>query len=160
MPSGSPCACPGVRMLCLGNKRTEVLKCVSLAGSLPQNMDQPSCHHLPTCQCLGPHCFQVHTQGLFTSLKLSVTHSNWFGAILQKPPTAMQFPVVFVFAAQEGSLGSALVTARESHPLFWGVPLFLLVLVPNSYLLPFFFSKNMAQYKSWHGKWCAPSGSR
>lgn len=119
-PSGSPVASPGVWMLCLGNKTTEVLKYGSLAGSLPQNMDQPSCHNLPTHRCLSPHCFQFHTQALFMSLKLLVTHSSLIWSHFAEAPTNNAISSHFCVYCPGRVSWVCLGDSKRKPPLVWG----------------------------------------
>lgn len=159
-PCGPPCASAGAQTLCLAYSRTESPKHVSSAGHSPEDTDQPLCDDPPPSEHLRPARLPIshpHSAGFIRALGGSQRLIRNRSAEASENSTVSR-PVSLY---RPGPLRPALVTARARHPCFGGKPLFFPILVHISSLLFFFFvSKNISEYKLWHGKSCVSSGSR
>lgn len=133
---------------------------VSSAGHSPEDTDQPPCDDPPPREHLRPARLPIshpHSAGFIRALGGSQRLIRNRSAEASEN-SAVSRPVSLYCP---GPLRPALVTARARHPCFGGKPLFFPILVHISSLLFFFFvSKNISEYKLWHGKSCVSSGSR
>ena len=125
-----------------------------IPGWLPWDMDQPSWVLSHQCSPLSSTAFTARFSSFHSSFWSFTIVLESFCRSLQEQCnfqaswclTALQVPQIHLGYSK-----------RKTPLVFWHSRVLSLILAHISNLLPFFFSKNISQYKLWPGKWCVSS---